>query len=296
MYPHNGSLKNKPMKKIVSFLLFTAVSICLLAQDAGLPPRPYTQAELNRWSQVCGWLGDAVPPAFKTYTLTHTSCTAFHWAETNKKGEALTVITKKNDPFGNLPYHEFYFSRNEDSVDAEYQSIIKQMLDAQNADGSYNQQKINLISAQNEKLNQCKTLSVTLMINQQVEVAEQYYLQTKPVKLDLGIPAFAYLYLFPGDKQILDEDGTGMGGTDALAFYKDKALIVISPKAPKVVTTKATGKQNWQEDNIKPQDNAPEISTAPIKNIVIQIKGEEKDVRTMIDLINWKMLQGLIGK
>jgi nucleoside diphosphate kinase len=283
------------MKKILALLLVLS-SFTAFTQDVGLPPRAYTKAELDRWSQVCGWLSKAMPHSFKTYTTKETNCGAFEWAERDKQRRPLTVINKKNEPIGNNPNLQLWFTKSEDSTEAEYNRLLLKIKDAQKPDGTFDQKKYSIISAEMEKHNQCLTVAINVMVNVKVELAKQYYVATKPIKLELGVPAFGYLYTFPGDKLILDENGDGMGGTDANAFYQDKVLVIISNKAPKVVAPPAEGKTTWREDKIFPQDNCTDVSTAPVKNIVIEINGAEADVRAIVKQVDWKALQLLLDK
>ncbi|MEI9942747.1 MAG: hypothetical protein WDN26_00860 [Chitinophagaceae bacterium] len=281
------------MKKIILFSLLIVCAQAMLAQDAGLPPRPYTKAELQRWSFICQGLSTAIPTSFKDYTFRQTSCGEFDWAETDRNRSPLTVINKKNEPIGNHPNFSAWYQMNEDSVSLKSQLLDVDLLKTQKEDGSFDMKQFNIIGAKSEKLRQCSTLSIEILTNVVIDLAKQYEITTKPEKLNLPVDAFAFLYRFPEGKEV-KEEGSSIG-TDGLAFYKDKALIILSIKPTKVVTSPPCD-CTWKEDKVYPQDNAPDVSTAPLKNIVISIDGYEKDIREIITQINWKALATMIGK
>ena len=81
-----------------------------------------------------------------------------------------------------------------------------------------------------------------------------------------------------------------------LDFYKDKALIIISRNSPKVITQPVDGKSSYREDKIYLRDGNMEIMTMPVKNIVIELTGDEKDLSAIIKQINWKSLADLLNK
>ena len=283
------------IRSMFVFLLISW-SINIIAQDAGLSPRPYKKEEMTRWTQVCDWFSKSIPQQFRDYSLKKEDCSTFEWAETNKQKQPLTVINKKNEPIGNSPYFNTWFSKNPDSADAQYMRIMAEILDAKTSANSFDEAKMKLISARGEKLQQCRTLQISCRVNVTVDLAKQYYVSTKPVRLDTTISPFAYLYRFPQGKVLLDENGEPGGGTDANAFYKDKALIIISFKSPRVVAEPSYGKSTWRQDRIFPLDNAPDVSTAAIKNIVIEIDGDETDIKEILKQIDWKFLQTRLGK
>ena len=58
-----------------------------------------------------------------------------------------------------------------------------------------NQALLTTISVKTEKFNQCRTLSINIQTNVRIDFSKQYFIGTKPVKLDVPVAAFAYLYL-----------------------------------------------------------------------------------------------------
>ena len=284
------------MKKWITILAFLFITAALYAQDAGFPPRPYKKEELARWQQVCEVLAAATPSGYKDHTVKQTRCGAVDWAEPNRQGQPLTVITKKNEPIGNNPYHEAWYTQNEDSSQVYSNQLLLEMKEALNPDGTFDQEKFTAVSIKTDKFEECRTLHVSMRVNVKVDLAKQYHIATRPIKLELPVPAFAYLYTVPVGKPLLNENGDRGGGTDIRTYYRDKALVIIGIMPPKVVATPPDGKSTWREDKIYPQDTTSEISTAPVKNIVVEIDGAEADVRAMIGLIDWKTLKAFIGK
>jgi hypothetical protein len=193
------------MKKL--FLLTIAICIAYISRslEAGLPPRAYTKAEMVRWTKVCEWLHASLPSTFKDYTIKQDNCGTFDWAEKNHQQQPLTVITKRNEPIGNQPNFNSWYTQNEDSVAIANNKILIIMKDMVKPDGTIDQSKMNLASAMQTKLSQCTTLSVHIRINVKVPLQKQYYIGTKPVKLSIPINAFAYLYTYPDNKILLDE-------------------------------------------------------------------------------------------
>lgn len=281
------------MKKIITVFYFLTVAAAANAQDAGLPPRAMTQAELDRWQTVCSWLNNAIPGSFKDYTFKETACNSFDWAETNRQGQPLTVIDKKGQAIGNHPNYSAWFSMSEDSVDAREKELQVMLLLAKKDDNTFDPKDLDAISVKESKLLQCKTLRVAVQTNVQISLAKQYEKSTRPEKISLPVNAFAFLYKYPEGKDVAEE-GSSIG-TDGLAFFKDKALIILSTKPPKV-TPVPPCQCTWREEKIMPQDDAPYATSAPLKNIVVEIEGFENDVREMIKQVDWKALQALIGK
>lgn len=284
------------MKKNILLIHLCLFFIGAAAQDAGLPPRPYKPEEMKRWSQVCEWLSNALPSSYKDYTVRHLKCGEFEWAEINKDHQPLTVIDKRNQPIGNNPYYRLWFDMNEDSATEKYNDILREILAAKNEDGTFDPEKMKAAGAAETKFNETKTVFIEVRTNVKVDFDKQYYVGLKPEKIVLPIDAFGYLYLFPKGKLMLDENGESLSGTDGNSFYRDKALVFISSKLPKVVVNKIGGKSTWTEDKIFPQDNAPFTSLSPVINISVEIYGAEKDVRELIKMIDWKGLKSLIGK
>ena len=282
----------------------TILSILLFFQlQAGFsegPIRLMSDAEKKRYITICAALSDCLPSSFKDYSAETTACDDFSWCEmdySDKNNPKPLVATNNNNMAYGTPSKSIYFKMNADSADYKEQLITLKINDAVSPNGTVDNDMMTLISAEQEKLLQCKTLSLFLQVNVPLPVAEQYASVTKPQKIDLPINAFAYLYTFPGNIPILDENGEGQGGTDANAFYKDKAFILISNKTPKVKTTiPATGKQTWIEETITSSDVTSNTVLEPVKNIYIQINGWEEDVLKVIQEVDWKKLQALLGK
>lgn len=283
------------MKRYILIFLLIATALKLTAQGE----RPYTEAEMKRWSSLCCSLAQCITvKSYKDYTVSAQDCKSFDWAEMDfhdkNNPKPLTVINAKNQPVGNYPYYNITFKKNEDSIQLEENKVLLLIQDAVQ-DGKIDQQKMNEANTLESKQRANQLLSVQIRANVVADCEKQYYIGTKPVNLSIPNSSFAYLYLFPEGKQVLNEQGEGQGGTDAEAFYKDKALIILGAK-PKVTTDPVDGKQSWKQDRIYPIDKASECIMQPIKNIWVEISGAETDVRAFIEKIDWKALAALIGK
>lgn len=285
------------MKKIIiTLVLFLTISTALVAQPAEGGVRPYTKDEMTRWAKVCSGMAAAIPATFATWKVNRKDCEDFlAWTEV-KDGKPLTVFDKSNRPIGNIPNYDITFTcDNEDSISLEEQKLQLALVnDMQEHDNKINPALMNETTAKTTKLLRGAKLSVYAVANQRVDVEFQYHITTKPIKLELPVKAFAYLYTVPFGKQILNENGDLIGGNDD--FYLDKAIIIIGSTAPKVVPVPPDERSTYRSEKIFFTDNAPYVSTAPVKNIMVKITGNEKEVRTLIGQIDWKALQSLIGK
>ncbi|HUM51905.1 MAG TPA: hypothetical protein PK431_08820 [Chitinophagales bacterium] len=262
--------------------------------------RIMNDAERKRYVTICSALNECLPQTFKDYSVETTRCDDFSWCEMDysdkNNPKPLVATNEKNLAYG-TPSHVIYYKMNPDSADYKEQLITVKINDAISPNGTVDKDMMALISAEQEKFLQCKTLYLMAQVNVPLPIAEQYAVVTKPQKLDMPINAFAYLYTFPDNIPILDENGDGQGGTDANEFYKDKAFILISNKQPKVKTTiPAIGKQTWIEETITSSDITSNTVLEPVKNIYIQINGWKDDVLKVIQQIDWKKLQAILGK
>ena len=279
------------MKKLNSLLVLFFIAATVYAQEGSM--RPYTADEMKRWATVCDWLGNAIPKTYKDWKVEKCNCGSFEWAET-KNDKPLTIVDKNNKPTGNNPNYAFHFLNESDSAKMQSQLVESEIMTAQKPDGTYDVEKFNRISAKLDKFTQCNRIKIYAGVNYKVELEEQYHISTSPVKIDLPVTAFAYMYTFPLGKPLFNERGELMNSNKE--FYKDKALIIISTKMPKVIATPIDGKSSYREDRIILQDSKLEIMTIPVKNIVVEITGNEKDIKEIIKQTDWKALQALLGK
>lgn len=275
-------------KFVLILLLFAGA---LYAQEGKI--RPYTAAELKRWETLCAWISNPLPTSFKNYTATHTTCGGFEWSEKDTKGNPLTVTNLKNQPTGNRPYYNICFKMGEDVADSLSKELETELAKTQKPDNRFDQQKLNEYGNKTQKLNQCKNPTISITINQNVELSKVYEATTKPVKLILPINAFAFLYTIPNGQLMGNEND--VVAYDNTTHYQDKAIIIISTKPPKVIATKVPANATIKEDMITPVDGC-EQSLLPIQNIVVEINGFEKDVRELVNKIEWKVLKLLLGK
>jgi len=277
-------------------LLFTSCFISLLATAQQNGERPFNDSEMHRWARVCEWMQKMLPAQFKDYTIKQDGCAEFAWAEINGKGQFLTMVTDKNIPYGNHPNFNIAYSRNEDSVSMDEQRIMLGLNDALKADNTYDQYKYSLITDKVDKLNQGKTLTIYAVINNSVYFDKKYHIGTTPEKIDLPIPAFAYFYSYGGGKTLHPKGAAVKPGAEGMDYYMNKAVIIIGATPPRLEIIETDEETGWQQVRIYPTDKASDITTAPIKNIMIEMNGGEEDMRAMIKLIDWKGLAGLIGK
>lgn len=285
-------MKNKTYCKAwLPLALIAGFVHCATAQEAGI--RPYTAAELKRWTFVCEGLKKAMPAGYGDYKVSASGCGSFDWSERDTKGAPLTVYNKQNQPTGNNPYFNAAITLNDDSADAQGKRIDEMLLQNRNADGSFSQKQIELVSARQSKFNQSHNPVINVSTNVVVAISKPYHISTKPLKLALPIAAFAYLYTVPDGKTVGNDDDEV--AYDNTTVYRDKAIVVISAKPPRVVAAKVNPKGTLAEDKISPPDGTI-VSTAPVKNIVVEVSGYEKDVRELVAKIDWKALQALIGK
>lgn len=283
------------MRKIIIACVLFCFSNHTFTQEKGV--RPYTAIELKHWSIICEGIQKTLPSSFKDYTVKSDNCGAFEWAETNNLHQPLTVENMKGEPIGNHPNFSIWFTKTEDSTTAENNRMLLLLNEAIDPKNGIDQEKYTAASILESKTNACQVLSIHVTTNVRTDFNKQYYIGTIPDNIALPIKAFTKLYQFPDGKAVLNENGGMESGTDAQAFYQDKALIIISAVAPKsTIKIKAAGKQTWNEAQIIPQDDAPSSIISPLKNIAIEISGSKQDVLTVIKQIDWKALSTLIGK
>lgn len=283
------------MKIIILFILILSFSNHAFTQEKGV--RPYAATELHHWTFICEGIQKTLPSSFKDYTVRSDNCGAFEWAETDNQHRPLTVENMKGESIGNHPNFSILFTKTEDSITAENNRMLLLLNEAIDPKNGIDQEKYTTASILESKTNACQVLSIHVTTNVRTDFNKQYYIETLPDNIVLPIKAFAKLYQFPEGIAVLNENGEMESGTDAQAFYQDKALIIISAVAPKsTIRINAEGKQTWNEAQIIPQDAAPSNSMAPLKNIAIEINGSKQDVLDIIKQIDWKALSTLIGK
>lgn len=278
--------------------IFCLMGILCSSVSMAQSERPYTDAEMKRWTELSCSLAKCIGKTYKDYSVNAQDCNSFSWAEMDFKDKdnpkPLTVTDSKNQPVGNYPYYNIVFKKSEDSLTAEenrYLLLIKEVVN----DGKIDQEKLTAAGIYESKMRACQSVEIFIRANVVADCKKQYYVGTKPENLAIPNTAFSYLYLFPEGKAVLNENGEGEGGTDAGLFYREKALVILGAK-PKVDSDPVAGKQNWKQDIITPVDKASECIMQPIKNIWIEINGSEADVREMIKKIDWRYLQSLINK
>jgi hypothetical protein len=279
------------MHKVIFSFAILFLSVNAAAQEGKI--RPYTTTELKRWQTLCEWISKPLPAAFDDYTGTHTTCGGFEWSERDTRGNPLTVTNLKNQPTGNRPYYNIYFKMSEEAADSLSKELDAELAKAIKPDNTFDQKKMSEYSNKTQKLNQCKNPTISIAINQNVPISKVYEASTKPIKLTLPITAFAFLYTIPNGKLMGNDND--VVAYDNTSHYQDKAVIIISTKPPKVMPTKVPPTATIKEDVITPTDGC-EQSLLPIKNIVVEINGFEKDVRELVNKIDWKALQLLLNK
>lgn len=292
---HNGSLNPKmyAMKKIVTAVIFFYAAQFASAQEN---IRAYTNAEINRQITFCTSFSKSIPAVYGSNLVKKTACASFDWAVKDNQGRPLTAFDARGNAIGNLPTYSIEFSKDPDSVEAASNRVLAEIVSAQKPGGGYDQKKIDIISARNERINQCAHLIVAVQTNVYNEITEAYPVNAKPEPLAVPVKATALFYRFPAGMPILDENGTDESGTSIKRMYSDRAVIFISDVPPRIEKTAPVGSSNYREDKITPVDKPAQLLNTPVKNILVTISGEEADVKAVIRQIDWKQIAGNLGK
>lgn len=282
------------MKSVLLALILFVVSLTVMAQAE----RPYTKVEMARWTALCCSLAKCIPHTYKDYNVNAQNCNGFDWAEMDFKDKdnpkPLTLIDSKNQAIGNYPYYSIEFRKPQDSLDAADNKLAI-LVNECVVDGKVDADKLRAAGIFESKTRAGNVLTIAIKANAIVDQSKQYYIGSRPIDLQIPGSSFSYLYLFPAGKEVLNESGDGESGTDAEAFYKDKVLVIVGAR-PKVISDPVSGKQSWKQDRIFPTDKASEVLIQPIKNIWVEITGDEPDVRALLKLVDWNGLHSLIGK
>jgi len=135
------------------------------------------------------------------------------------------------------------------------------------------------------------------MMNERVEFEKKYHIGTTPEKIELPIPgAYGLMYTYGGGKTLHAKGAPVKQGQEGMDYYMNKAMILISSSPLRVEKFQDDPDAGFTEDRYYFTDHASDITTAPVKNILIFIHGSEEDMRELVKQIDWKALAGLIGK
>lgn len=280
------------MKNILILpLLF--LSIQVFAQDNGV--RPYTKEEIARLQTLCSILKKCAPSTYKGFSVAAKDCGNMNGFEKDNSNNAYTAMNAKKQAIGNLPYYNITFTNKDDSIEQKQNEYTKQIATLMAENNAANKEEINKLSALASKfaISTEVSLSITTSISSSYEIP--YYYAAKPKKVDIAGASFSNIYTFPEGKVVLDENGdlldTGNGR------YVDHLFVVFGPlPTVQIAFNGADGKSTWREDKIVPKQFSDLTLMGPIKTIIVQIDGNEADIKNIIKQIDWNALQAMLNK
>lgn len=279
------------MKQIATILLLM-LTASATAQNRPFK-RPFTQAELQRFSAVCSLLVQAMPASFKNYQYTKKDCSdmnSFNF-EIDGNGSYLTGTDSKNQSVGYLPSADVTYT--DPSANSVLQAVSTRF---DYAKYMSNPDSMNAQEARTIKLTSCKAIRVVITINSGVDKMQQlYHRSTLPETLLVPKATMATLFKMPYGKPITEEDGSAQHHSNEDENYADRAIITFGA-TPSVSDTKAQGQQSYNIQYVTIPDDGKLVLMDKIHQLTVFIYGSEKDIREFVTTTDWSKVYALIGK